>query len=747
MDDTIKITGTIVEIIYSNSDNGYTVCDIDSVEEGLFTATGYMPYVSEGENVSISGIWSTHPDYGDQFKISYYETIMPTDEDAIINYLSTGVISGIRESTAKKLVERFGIETLNIMLTDPIRLSEVKGISKNKAQKIGESFAELQTMQSIIIFLQQYNISANMAMRIHQVLGVNAIERIKENPYILSELVDGISFKTSDNIAFTRGYPKNGDSRIKSGLKYVLKQAAFSNGHTYMPKSLLIEHTVYTLDISENDVENGLSALALDKNVSFDKVNNEDVCYLSSMYKSELYIARRINSMTKYEHKFTMTEEEILSNIASIEKENNITLAAEQKNAVLSAVTCGCMVLTGGPGTGKTTTIKTIIELMQDLNLKIALAAPTGRAAKRMSEVTGLEAKTIHRLLGTRPGENNLSSFQHDENDPLDADVIIVDEMSMVDLLLMNSFLKAVKIGARFIMAGDADQLPSVGAGNVLHDIIESGIVPIIKLDHIFRQAEESLIVVNAHKINKGELPEITDKSNDFFFLRRHNIESVATTIVDLYRNRLPKSYDINPFSQIQVLSPMKKGVAGVINLNREIQKHLNPPSVLKQEYVYGNITFRVGDKVMQVKNNYDIEWTRNNGECGTGIYNGDMGIISDISSRDKQMIIIFDDDKEVEYLFNNLDELDLAYAITVHKSQGSEFPFVIMPVCNYSPMLMCRNLFYTAVTRAKDMVILVGSEKIISNMVHNNTEKERFTGLSEKLIIVKDIIESDPFN
>lgn len=739
--ETITISGVIEEIIYNNPDNGYTICDVNSSEEGLFTATGYMPYVSEGESVSLSGSWTTHPDYGEQFKVSYYETVLPTDEQSILKYLSSGVIPGIREATAKKLMERFGTDILQILLTEPEKIAEIKGITKEKAKKIGESYQELQSMQNIVMFLQQYNVNANIAVKVHNILGTNAVNAIRENPYILADRIDGVSFKTSDTIAFNMGLPKNSLLRIRTGVKYILQDAAYTSGHTYLPKTVLTEHAAYKLQVEEHEVENAISDLLAKREIFLDNVDNTDVYYLFSFYESEYYIARRLASMSVHEQKFTMTAEDCEKAIDELEEKNGISLAAEQRNAVLTAVSTGCMVLTGGPGTGKTTTVNSIIELFESLKLSVALAAPTGRAAKRMSQVTGLEAKTIHRLLGTQLNQDGLHNFTHNEENPLPADVIILDEVSMIDINLMASFLKAVKYGARLILSGDSDQLPSVGPGNVLHDIIDSKAVPVIRLNKIFRQAEESMIIVNAHKINHCEPPDLSVKNSDFFFLRRSNPEQVSFTVMELFKTRLPKSYGVDPISDIQVLSPTKKGLAGTINLNKLLQLHINPPHPAKPEHIYGNTVFRTGDKIMQIKNNYDIEFKRPNGECGMGIYNGDMGIIDSINTVDKYMVVIFDEDKRVEYPFTNLDELDLAYAITVHKSQGSEFPMVIMPVCSFAPMLMSRNLFYTAVTRAKDMVILVGSEKTVYAMTQNNSYEQRFTGLNEKLSSLKKII------
>ena len=740
MGNIIQVSGKISEIIYCNDENGYTVCEVENSKEGAFTATGYLPYINEGDNVILTGEWVTHPDYGEQFKVSSFETTLPGDEESILRYLSTGIVKGVREGTAKKIVERFGEEALTVMQCEPQRLAEIKGISPKKASEIGESFAKLQAVQNIVMFLQKFGVSANMAMKVHKVLGHNAVAEIKKNPYILADRVDGINFKTADNMAFVLGIAKNSPERIRAGIKFLLTSAAYVSGHTYLPEDVLIGDMEYNLGVTEEEAQSALSSLVLEHDVYRDTVHGQAVCYLTAFISAEEYIARRITSLSLTEQKFGMSEEEAEKCIDEIEEEKQLTLAPEQRHAVITALKSSCMVLTGGPGTGKTTAINTIIELMKSLKLKIALAAPTGRAAKRMSEVTGCEAKTIHRLLGVVPDSDN--KFTHDERNPLSADVLILDEVSMIDVQLMYAVLRAVKGGARVILAGDADQLPSVGPGNVLSDIINSGIVPVIRLEQIFRQAGESLIIVNAHKINRGEMPEMGAKNKDFFFLRRTNIEEVAKTIIDLYKNRLPKSYGLNPISEIQVLSPSKRGSAGTVALNKAIQYSVNPPHILKNEYKSGQTIYRVGDKVMQTKNNYDLPWMRENGEHGTGIFNGDMGIISDISAKNKMMIIVFDEDKEVEYPFSCLDELDLAYAVTVHKSQGSEFPVVIIPMCNFAPALMCRNLLYTAVTRAKSMAMLVGGEMAVTRMVNGEKVRRRYTGLDEKLKMMKNIID-----
>ena len=739
----VTINGTVEEIIYFNPDNGYTICDIHTDDNDLVTATGAMPGLSEGEHVHLSGTWTTHPDYGEQIKVLEYSVVAPTDEQSILKYLSSGVVPGIRAATAKKLVKAFGADTLNILLAEPKKIAQIKGISMENANKMSAAYAEMQSMQTIVMFLQRYNISPSLAVKVQLALGSSAVALLQENPYLLADRIEGISFITSDTIANDMGLPKNSPQRICSGIKYILNEASYTNGHVCLPKNLLLEETVYRLCITEEEAENGLKTLVSDRSVIMDIIDKEDVCYLFSFHEAETHVAKKLAFISSTIPKHTMTTDAAEKAIDDYEERYGITLAPQQRNAVVTALSSGIMILTGGPGTGKTTTIRTIIKLLGDLSLSVALAAPTGRAAKRMTEVTRLEAKTIHRLLGTQMTGGS-QVFTHDEEHPLTSDVIILDEVSMIDIKLMSSFLRAVKQGARLIFSGDSDQLPSVGAGNVLRDIIDSKVVPVIELNKIYRQAEESLIVTNAHSINRGEMPELKAKTNDFFFLKRINIEQSAYTIVDLYQNRLPKSYGINPINDIQILSPMKKGLVGTINLNKLIQNSINPPVPGKKEHRYGNTVYRIGDKVMQTRNNYDIPYIRvSGGDDGMGIFNGDMGIVADINERDKYMEIIFDEDKKVCYPFNNLEDIDLAYAITVHKSQGSEFPMVIMPVCNYNPMLMSRNLFYTAVTRAKKMVILVGSEKTVANMTHNNTYHKRYTGLTGKLISIKNVIST----
>ena len=728
-----KIEGVVSDIVYANPDNGYTVFEVDTKDASV-TAVGYVPYVTEGEFVVLSGTWAMHMEYGEQFKVELFERSVPDDADAILRYLSSGVIRGIRSATAEKIVDMFGSDTLNVLANFPDKLARVNGISKQRANEIVENYSKIRVMQETIITLQKYSLSPTLAIKAYNQLGENALDKIKENPYILCEQVDGIGFKTADMIAINMGISPNSVSRLRSAAVYFMNYAAQSSGHTYLPQAQLIQSLVTSLNVNEYEIENAVLSLISDGILKRIDTTEELSVALTSIYFCEISIAKRLNEMNNAEYEDL--SEHIQRNIDAVQNQEKITLAPLQVEAVVTASKKGVIILTGGPGTGKTTTINAIIRVMQRNGKSVSLAAPTGRAAKRMSELTGMEAKTLHRLLEYQYSEDDKKlAFSRNENNPLDADVVIVDEMSMVDVFLADAFLRALKSGARLIMTGDADQLPSVGAGNVLKDIIDSETVTVIKLDRIFRQAEQSLIVTNAHRINHGEMPQLHVKDGDFFFLERKNARDIAKTISDLCTFRLPKSYGFDPIKDIQVLSPMKKSVIGVIALNALLQNSLNPPDIMKAEHKMGNILFREGDKVMQIKNNYDIEWTRTfDGYEGSGIYNGDIGYIESIDNDSRDLTVIFDDDKRVVYDFNSLDELELAYAVTVHKSQGSEFGAVIMPVFNAAPMLMCRNLFYTAVTRAKRIVILVGYESAIQTMVQNDVYKRRYTMLRENL-------------
>lgn len=724
-------TGEIAEIIYQNEDNGYTIAEFET-DEITFTAVGYMPSVSTGEQLKISGKWINHQTYGEQFKIEAYEKTAPKGEGAILRYLSSGIIAGVREATAKKIVERFGENSLDIIENHPLKLAEIKGISAQKAVLISQSYIEKMGASTLVMFLQQYSVSINLAAKIYKKIGTGAVEFIKKNPYILCDEIDGIGFKTADSIALSMGFSKDNASRIKSGTLYALKTNTLF-GHTYLPRSVLVSEASRLLGADSTKVEFAVESLIFQNSVISEKVENEERIYYFSHYYAEKYTAEKIKELSSVS--FDEDENRILNEIEQIEKYQKISLAENQKSAVINALKCGVSIITGGPGTGKTTIINTVIELLKMRGLKVVLTAPTGRAAKRMSQICNMDAKTIHRLLGAgyADGDDNLT-FSIDEENPLAQDVIIVDEMSMVDILLMQSLLRAVKKGKRLIMAGDINQLPSVGPGNVLKDIIKSKIVKTTYLTEIFRQAKKSMIVVNAHKIINGNMPISNGKNTDFFFAQIPDAAKGAEYIVSLVTDKLPRKYDVLPFD-IQVLSPYKKGIAGIINLNSVLQNKINPFDIRKNQKDFGDITFREGDKVMQNRNNYDIKWTdTETGEEGSGVFNGDVGYIQFINHSFKTVTVIMDE-KCVVYDFKNLDELDLAYAITVHKSQGSEFKIVIIPMYDGPYMLINRNLLYTAVTRARSVAVLVGSESVMRKMIDNNKETRRYSGLCEKII------------
>lgn len=729
----VTIEGTVEEIVFTNDANGFTVCDVSCNKE-LVTVVGYMPFLSAGETVKLSGKWTTHPDYGEQLKVEYYEKVLPCTETMIYKYLASGVIKGIRAATAEKIIDAFGDKALDIIEKEPQKLAEIKGISAKKAAEIGQAFAEQIGVRSVVMFLQQYGVTPNYAVKAYKIFGSDAIEQIKHNPYILSQEVHGIGFKTADKIAISMGIEVNAPERVKAGTKYVLTHSS-AGGHTFLPRDFLIRSAAELLQVSEQEVENAIIAMRIEKTIYVESGEETEGVYLTPFHYAEMGVALRLAVLNDIEP--PAGQQDIAGEIELIERETGVTLAQQQREAVKESLMSGVLVITGGPGTGKTTTINAIIKLMEKRGYSIVLGAPTGRAAKRMSEMTGKEAKTIHRLLeiGYMDEESRLE-FAKNETDPLEADVVIIDETSMVDILLMNGLLKAIAQGTRLILVGDADQLPSVGPGNVLGDIIKSGEVKVIKLTEIFRQAQESMIIVNAHKINRGEYPHLNVKEKDFYFMGRENAADTAASIVDLCKHRLPAFYDYHPTRSIQVLTPMRKSTVGVQNLNIELQKALNPSGKDKKEKTYRDMIFREGDKVMQIKNNYNMQWEKlRDGEEGTGVFNGDVGYIESIRNEESVMIVIFDDDKKVKYDFNQLDELELAYALTVHKSQGSEFPVVVMPMFQGPPMLMSRNLFYTAVTRARELVVLVGQEKVMKLMVDNNREIKRYSGLERKLV------------
>lgn len=730
----IMIDGTVETIIYENKENGYTVCDVSSAGQ-LITMTGYMPNLTEGERIEAHGDWFTHMEYGDQFKVEYYERHMPSNEVEIEKYLASGLLPGIGKATAKKIVKEFGADALEVIEKTPDKLMVIPGLTKKKVDEIYKKYVELIGVRDAIMFFQQFGLRASSAVRAYQIFGEKTVDTIKSNPYIMVGSVDGVSFSAADTMAGKLGFCMDSYERVSCGIKFLLRQIGYLNGHTYLPRQTVTGNAAQNLNIELEKAENVIAEMLLREEIIQINYGEYDAIYLSEFYQAEKRVAQRLLEMS--ELVFDIDGAQIDRMIEEVEKKNKILLAEAQLEAVKCVFENSAMVITGGPGTGKTTIIKTIIELMEASGKRVMLTAPTGRAAKRMTEVCGIEAKTIHRLLEITPGENEVGNrFARNENNKLDCDVLIVDEMSMVDILLMDSLLAALSRGARIVMVGDSDQLPSVGAGNVLKDIIESDSLTCIKLTEIFRQARESMIVVNAHRINHGEMPLLNDQDNDFFLVTRDDPMTIPDTIADLCARRLPRHYGFNGISQIQVLTPTRKSIIGVTNLNAILQDRLNPPSPDKTEYVTSKCVYRLGDKVMQIKNNYQMEWERLDGsEKGLGIFNGDVGFISDISNNSQKLTVIFDD-RAVIYDFMLLDELELAYAATVHKSQGSEFDAVIMPMCETHRLLMTRNLLYTAITRAKKLVVLVGREEIIKCYVDNDNIQKRFSGLKDKMRI-----------
>lgn len=728
----IMIDGVIETIIYTNPENGYTVCDAASAGQ-LITMTGCMPDLTEGERIEAHGDWVVHPEYGDQFKVEYYERHMPSTQDEIEKYLGSGILPGIGKANAKKIVKLFGDDALDVIENTPEKLLAINGLSVKKVDEIHKKFIELIGVREVIIFFQRFNLSPSSAVKAYSVFGSEAVDIIKNNPYIASDKVDGITFKTADAMALELGFDKSSPERIACGVKFLLRQIGYLNGHTYLPRSTVASQAAQLLEVETGAVENILAEMLLRNEVILENIGDYDAIYLAEYYNAEKRVAKKLLEMSGIV--FDTEAEHLDMLIEKIEERNDIKLAEAQLDAVKCVFQNSAMVITGGPGTGKTTIIRTIIELAEETGKKVMLTAPTGRAAKRMTEVCGTEAKTIHRLLEITPGETEVGNrFAKNENNKLDSDILIIDEMSMVDILLMDSLLAAIATGTRLVMVGDSDQLPSVGAGNVLKDIIESDSLSCIKLKEIFRQARESMIVVNAHKINRGEMPMFNDAEGDFFLVNRGDPYNIPETIADLCARRLPKFYGLNGISQIQVLTPTRKSIIGVSNLNSVLQDKLNPPNPDKSEYMTQRCTYRVGDKVMQIKNNYQMEWEKLDGsEKGLGIFNGDVGFVSDINKSAQKMTVIFDD-RAVLYDFMLLDELELAYAATVHKSQGSEFDAVIIPMCETHRLLMTRNLLYTAITRAKKLVVLVGNEGAIKQYVDNNNIQMRFSGLKQKM-------------
>lgn len=720
-------------IIYRNSDNGYTVLNLVSGEEEI-TCVGIFTDIAEGENIEAEGDYTAHPTYGNQFKVERFEEKAPEDEEAIERYLGSGAIKGIGLALAARIVRRFKDDTFRIIEEEPERLSEIKGISERKAMEIAAQVNEKRDLRQAMIFLQQYGITMNLAVKVYAEYGQDVYGIIKENPYRLADDIAGVGFRTADEIASKVGIRTDSDFRIKSGILYTLLQAS-SEGHTFLPQEELTKRASNLLEVEPQYIEQHYMDLAIERKIMMKQMEEQTQIYAATFYYMEANTATMLNSLNVT---YDVPDIEIEQRIRKIEKQTGMTLDEHQVTAVKEAVRNGLLIITGGPGTGKTTTINTIIRYFELEGMDIFLAAPTGRAAKRMSETTGFEARTIHRMLELNGGMDGSAGFERNETNPLETDVIIIDEMSMVDISLMTSLLKAVVAGTRLILVGDVNQLPSVGPGSVLKDIIDSGKCNVVMLTKIFRQASESDIIVNAHKINRGEEVTLDNKSMDFFFLKRYDADVIINVTLQLIKQKLPKFVDATPYD-IQVLTPMRKGLLGVERLNGILQQYMNPPEKGKNEKEYGSTLFREGDKIMQTRNNYQLEWEIRSKygltiDKGTGVFNGDMGVIREINDYTEMMTVEFDEGRMVEYPFKLLEELELAYAITIHKSQGSEYPAVVIPLLSGPAMLMNRNLLYTAVTRARKCVTLVGNDGTFNQMIQNTSQQKRYSGLANRL-------------
>lgn len=728
-----KLAGYVEHIIYRNADNGYTVLNLVSGEDEI-TCVGIFSTIAEGENIEATGDYTDHPTYGTQFKVVSFEEKAPEDQEAIERYLGSGAIKGIGLAMAARIVRRFKEDTFRIIEEEPERLVEVKGISERKAMEIASQVNEKRDLRQAMIFLQQFGITMNLAVKIYNKYGQEVYGILKENPYRLADDIEGVGFRTADDIAAKAGIRTDSDFRVRSGILYTLLQAS-GEGHTFLPQEELTAKTSELLGIDKEIIEKNYMDLSIDRKIIMKQSGDQVQIYSSSFYYMEANTATMLREL---DITYDVADAEIEQRIHNIEKQTGMQLDEHQVQAVKEAVRNGLLIITGGPGTGKTTTINTIIRYFEIEGMDIFLAAPTGRAAKRMSETTGFEARTIHRMLELNGGMEGSAGFERNETNPLETDVVIIDEMSMVDITLMNSLLKAIAPGTRLILVGDINQLPSVGPGSVLKDIIQSEAFNVVMLTKIFRQASTSDIIVNAHKINRGEEVSLDNKSMDFFFLKRYEADIIINVVLQLVKQKLPKFVDATPYD-IQVLTPMRKGLLGVERLNGILQQYLNPPDKSKREKEHGDMVFREGDKVMQTKNNYQLEWEIRTKfgltvDKGMGIFNGDMGIIIEINDFAETMTVEFDEGRKVEYSYKLLDELELAYAITIHKSQGSEYPAVVIPLLSGPSMLMNRNLLYTAVTRARKCVTLVGNDATFNQMIQNTSQQKRYSGLCDRI-------------
>lgn len=719
----IEVRGEIIEIIYVNETNGYTICNILTKDDEEITVVGFLPYIQVGEEIKINGNWVNHPDYGKQLKAEMFEKFLPEGVPAIEKYLASGIIKGVGLVTARKLVTKFGENTIEVIKNTPERLTEVRGINMEKALSMSSTLNEQWDLWKLISFLGNYGIGNKNAIKLYKAFGVNSLDTVKSNPYVLLDVCNGISFKVADQIARNIGIDDNNETRICAGIKYVLSLASFE-GHTNLPRNNIVEYLTEFLSVDPEAIDSAIAKMAIEGKT---RIYNNDKIYLSSLFNAERNIALKLTQMTEINSKFKVKE---YANTL----ENGIVLTEEQLNCVKGVLNSQVSIITGGPGTGKTTIVKAIIKTLESFDAKVVLCAPTGRAAKRLSETSGIDAKTIHRLLEIKHiDDDDRNALVEIDVTPIEADVVIVDEVSMLDVILMSNLLKAVSLTTTLILVGDVDQLPSVGPGNVLKDLIESGKISTFALTKIFRQAGESMIVVNAHSINSGELPVFNKENTDSFLVNARNSDEIIKKVINLVSERLPNFKECNAIDDIQVITPMRKGVLGANNLNKELQKVLNPYASYKKQIALGDRIFRVTDKVMQIKNNYDLEWV-NGSERGSGVFNGDIGRITAVDSEAEMIRVIFDDGKEVEYDSVQMEELDHAFATTVHKSQGSEFPIVVIPVFMGGQRLMTRNLLYTAMTRAKEMLVFVGNMSSIEYMVRNLNKIDRFSNLKEMI-------------
>lgn len=737
MRESNRVEGLVTEVIYANEKNGYKVCEVEQNDGDTVTIVGILPDLQSGESVQAEGVWKEHSVYGPQLEVKQFEKTMPKTREAIERYLGSGALKGVGPALAKRIVGTFGDETLEIMSREPERLCEVRGISAKGAMELGAQFQEQTYLRDTMIFLQQYGITPALSMRIYKQYKENTISVMRTNPYALADQVRGIGFRRADAIAAQMGVVPDAPERIRAAMKYALSEAT-GDGHVYLSLEELEDRVVQLTGITGVDVENMKLQLVMDGQVVEKKVDGKEVLYLMPFYTAEMNAAVKLAQLAEYSDPQAAS---IDSQLAQEEKKHGIILADQQKEAIREAMHNGVLIITGGPGTGKTTIINIILDILEESREEYLLAAPTGRAAKRMSEATGRTAQTVHRMLEIefQPGEDTNQTFSRNEENPLEADVIIVDEMSMVDILLMNHLLKAVTPGTRLILVGDMDQLPSVGPGNVLKDLIASECIPVVRLDRIFRQSDTSRIVSNAHRILHGEYPEFNTPGTDFFFMRRTSQESAARTLAEVVKTRMPVYAKCSPVEDIQVLTPMKKSPLGVEQLNLLLQETLNPSSSRKKEIEFRQNRLREGDKVMQIRNNYNVPWKINNQfgyplEEGQGVFNGDIGRVLSIDPAGRTIRVRFDDKREVDYEYTALEELELAYAITIHKSQGTESPIIVLPLLGGSPMLFCRNLLYTAVTRARRIVVIIGDEDTVRRMVDNDRPTLRNSTLCLRL-------------